>query len=73
MGHHFREEEAQVASGYFEGGTGFSGEFQAGYEGEQTSQEILQLHCDGELQAASGSLSLPLLRRLLVDRFGEMP
>jgi hypothetical protein len=30
MGHYFREEEAQVASGYFEGGTGFNGESQAG-------------------------------------------
>jgi hypothetical protein len=34
MGHYFREEEAQVASEHFEGGTRFSGESQASYEGE---------------------------------------
>jgi hypothetical protein len=34
MRHYLREEEAQVASGYFEGGTRFSGESQIGCEGE---------------------------------------
>jgi hypothetical protein len=34
MGQYFREEEAQVALGHFEGGTGFSGESQTGNEGE---------------------------------------
>jgi hypothetical protein len=34
MGHYFREEEAQVALGHFEGCTGFSGESQVGSEGE---------------------------------------
>jgi hypothetical protein len=33
-GHYFIEEEAQVVSGHFEGCTGFSGESQAGSEGE---------------------------------------
>jgi hypothetical protein len=34
MRHYFREEEAQVASRYFEGGTRFGGESQTSSEGE---------------------------------------